>query len=128
MLCDRAHRFLGHRDLLRQRQDQTKRVLGDAFLVGAGLVQHDDARFGAVVDVDHVIAGTGGTDRQHVRDNQRATRRRRTMAPSIRYAVGFDNHARGSFRSGSHRPARHIPGARGRGRCGRRGWSRRPGS
>ena len=42
-------------------------MLGDAFLVAAGLVHRRDAGAGAVLQVDRVVAGTGGGQHHDVR-------------------------------------------------------------
>ena len=62
-----AQRPIVFGDALDQDQHHAQHVLGDRFGVAAGLIDHQDAAFGAGLDVDRVVAGAIGRDEQEVR-------------------------------------------------------------
>ena len=57
---------IGFDDAFRQRQHHRQRVLRHAFLVAAGLVDHNDAGRRAGIHVDRVVAGAVGGRRDEV--------------------------------------------------------------
>ena len=103
---------IGERDLLRQREHEPERVLGDRLASGARVVAHDHARRGARVDVDDVVARAGGADREQVgtpceqRRARRSTARRRPGCGRARCGSATGSRARARAPPSSRRRRR----------------------